>query len=61
MKGWREEEDKMLKYRRKDRIALVVEFRVSFWMWRCAGRRNDGEFVEAVEVEDGNSKIKYIS
>ena len=57
MKGWREEDDEMLKYRRKARIALVVKFRVSFWMWRCAGCQDDGDHMEAMEVEDDYRKL----
>ena len=55
-------EDGMLKCRRNARIALVVEL-LGFpsRCWWCAGHRNDGEFMEAMEVEDDSSKIKYLS
>ena len=55
-------EDEMLKYRRKARIALVVELLgFPFGCWWCAGHQNDGEFMEVVEVKDDSSKIKYLS
>ena len=58
MKGWRKEEDEMLKCRRKARIALVVEFRISFWMWWCAGCQNDCDLVKGMEMEGDCKKLK---
>ena len=58
MNGWRKEEDEMLKCRRKARIALVVEFRVSFWMWCCVGCWDDGDLVKEVEMEGDCRKLK---
>ena len=59
MKRQRGEEDEMLKYRRKARIALAVElFGFSSGCWRCAECQDEGDLMEEMEMEDDSRKLK---